>query len=226
MNERYYYLLLDMAAISVPLIASFYPKAPFIKTFRGIIPALVIPMIVFIAWDVWFTDMGVWGFNPRYLSGIYLFNLPIEEWLFFISIPYACLFTYFAIKHFWKAPASPTYLPRILAIASWVVAFVFKDQWYTFTTFLGLGMLFYYIAWREYTFLFQFFVSYLIILIPFFLINGVLTGSWIDDQVVWYNDAENWGIRMGTIPMEDAFYGMFLLLWNTLIWERISDQQG
>ncbi|MEQ9231795.1 MAG: lycopene cyclase domain-containing protein, partial [Cyclobacteriaceae bacterium] len=53
-------------------------------------------------------------------------------------------------------------------------------------------------------------------------INGILTGSWIEGQVVWYDDEENFGIRLGTIPVEDAFYGMLLLMMNTVIWEELT----
>ncbi|MED5256365.1 MAG: lycopene cyclase domain-containing protein, partial [Candidatus Neomarinimicrobiota bacterium] len=57
----------------------------------------------------------------------------------------------------------------------------------------------------------SFFVSYIFILIPFFIINGILTGSFILDEIVWYNDNYNLGIRIGTIPFEDIFYGFSLL---------------
>lgn len=224
MSDRYLYLLLNVATISIPFLASFYKKAPFYKTWKRVLPALLFPLILFIVWDVWFTRLGVWGFNPKYLSGVYLLNLPLEEWLFFITVPYACLFTYFAIKYFKRLPPSPKWLALTLGIITFFIGFIFHQQQYTFFTFFGLGLVFLIIYFAEWPYLYQFFLSYAVTLIPFFIINGVLTGSWIQDQVVWYNDLENFGIRLGTIPLEDAFYGMFLLMLNTLIWEGFNTQ--
>jgi lycopene cyclase domain-containing protein len=51
-------------------------------------------------------------------------------------------------------------------------------------------------------------------LIPFFIVNGVLTGSFITDQVVWYNNDENLSIRLFTIPIEDVIYAFTLILTN------------
>ena len=49
-------------------------------------------------------------------------------------------------------------------------------------------------------------------LIPFFIVNGILTGSFIEDQVVWYNNDENLGIRIGTVPVEDSVYAFTMIL--------------
>ena len=57
-----------------------------------------------------------------------------------------------------------------------------------------------------------FFATYLVVLIPFFIVNGMLTGTGIEDQVVWYSNAENMGLRMGTIPVEDTIYNLGMLL--------------
>ena len=39
--------------------------------------------------------MGVWSFNYDYCIGIKIFEMPIEEWLFFLIIPFCSLFIHF-----------------------------------------------------------------------------------------------------------------------------------
>ncbi len=56
----------------------------------------------------------------------------------------------------------------------------------------------------------RFLAAYAICLIPFLLVNGLLTAL----PVVLYNDSENIGLRIYTIPAEDVFYGMLLVLGN------------
>ena len=67
-----------------------------------------------------------------------------------------------------------------------------------------------------------FYITFLIILIPFFIVNGILTGSFIEDQVVWYNNAENLGIRMGTIPIEDAGYAFSMIFLSIILIEKFK----
>lgn len=223
MPDRFLYLLLDLVAISMPLAFSFYPKAHFASTYRRIIPAILLPMTLFIVWDVYFTAWGFWGFNDTYLIGTRFIGLPVEEWLFFICIPYACLFTYFAFKHL-----KPIQIPRfhvatfILGLLLLAIGLWHFSRAYTMTTGVGLGLVLLFLSYKKKSYLSQFFMSYAIILAPFFIINGILTGSWIPGEVVWYNNAENLGIRLGTIPVEDPFYGMLLLLLNVVIWEEIA----
>ena len=71
----------------------------------------------------------------------------------------------------------------------------------------------------------HFFLTFLFILIPFFVVNGVLTGSWIENQVVWYNNTENLGLRMGTIPVEDSIYAYSMILLNLFLFEFLSKEK-
>lgn len=225
MNWGYLYLLLDIFAISVPLACSFYPKARFATNWRVLPFSIGIPATIFIVWDVLFTHWGVWGFNDRYLTGVKLLNLPLEEWLFFLCIPYACTFTYFAFLHIFRThPLKKAEKPITwtLLTGAFLTAIFHLDKAYTFSTFalLGIFLLMHLYLFKS-SYLGRFYFTFIFILIPFFLINGVLTGSAIEDQVVWYNDAENLGIRIGTIPVEDLFYGMLLILMNITIFERL-----
>ena len=69
-----------------------------------------------------------------------------------------------------------------------------------------------------------FFPVFLVLLIPFFIVNGFLTGSWINEQVVWYNDAENLGIRIGTVPIEDSVYALTMLLTIFVLMEKFKEK--
>jgi lycopene cyclase domain-containing protein len=228
-SERYLYLWLDVLSISLPLAYSFYSPAPFYKKWKHLWMAIAIPAIIFIVWDEWFTRMGVWGFNPRYLSGVYIGSLPIEEIMFFICIPYACVFTYHALNYLVKKDYAGPYQ----SVITWILIAVLTtlgalhyDRWYTAVTFFALALYLVVVHFRvKPAYLGRFYFAYFFILIPFFIVNGILTGSFIDEQVVWYNDAENMGIRMGTIPFEDTFYGMLLILMNVTILEALQKRK-
>jgi lycopene cyclase domain-containing protein len=223
--QKYLYLALDLGSVLVPILFSFHPKKHFASTWRAWLPAILIPAVVFIVWDEWFTAMRVWGFNPTYLTGVTFGHLPLEEILFFICIPYACLFTYVAVNYLKKEEPLADRGQRItwiLIIGLLALGLTNYDRWYTSVTFIALAMfLLYLILVIKPRYLGRFYFSYLFILIPFFLVNGVLTGSWIERPVVWYNDEENLGIRMGTIPFEDTFYGMLLILMSVSIYEGL-----
>lgn len=227
--EKYLYLLIDIFSILVPLLASFYPKAPFYKKWKYFWKSTAITAVFFIIWDVTFTYMGVWGFNPKYLTGIYFINLPIEEILFFICIPYASVFTYFALCHLIEKDylfPHQEIISSAIIILLLIFGMFFMEKMYTSATFLLLAFfLSYQMIKLRPRYMGRFYLAFVVILIPFFITNGLLTGSWIDEEVVWYNNAENLGIRLGTIPFEDTFYGMLMILMNVTIYEWLQERE-
>ena len=58
-------------------------------------------------------------------------------------------------------------------------------------------------------------------LIPFFIINGILTSL----PVVEYHPDHILNIRIFSIPVEDAGYFFLLLLMNTTIYENLREQK-
>lgn len=226
MNSKYLYLIIDLAAVSLPFLFSFHPKANFSKKWKYLWPAILLPGVFFLIWDEWFTRMGIWGFNPEYLTGIYLYSLPIEEILFFICIPYACVFSYEAVGYFSKNKfqrSTANKITPILILLFIIVGTINIQHWYTATTSLLSALFLLYVHFKlKPAYLTQFYITYLFILIPFFIVNGILTGTGIEGQVVWYNDTENLGLRLGTIPVEDVFYGMLLILMNVTLFEWLQ----
>lgn len=230
MPEKYTYLLVDFFCILFPFLFSFHPRIRFYKEWKHFLLPCLLTATFFIAWDILFTHLNVWSFNTSYVIGLYVFNLPIEEILFFICIPYACVFSYFCFDLFFKKlqrfqkGIEVFYL--ILSITLLVIAGLHISQLYTSVTFILLAFLLIYEVRKKRNYLSTFFFCFLFILIPFFISNGILTGSFINRTVVMYNDQHNLGIRMLTIPVEDTFYGMLLLLMNVTGFELMKKKKN
>ncbi len=224
MNTHYTYFLILAASLAGPLALSFDKKVAFYSKWKFLFPALLIPATFYILWDIYFTSLGVWSFNEQYISGIKLANLPIEEVLFFFVVPYCCLFIYECIRCYFpkiRNARQADLVMKGLGIALIIAGFIFYDRLYTSYTFVLCGLFIaavyffkrYFINFDAASFL----VSYAIILIPFLLVNGFLTAI----PVVLYNDAENIGLRIYTIPFEDSFYGMLLVMTVVGIYEKL-----
>ncbi|GAA5220547.1 lycopene cyclase domain-containing protein [Membranihabitans marinus] len=227
--RSYLYLIIDISCILIPFLASFYSPRAFYKEWKSFFLANFIVGLPFLIWDAIFTDLGVWGFNPDYLTGWNIGNLPVEEVLFFLCIPYACTFTYFALKYLlqkFQFNRSHTLTLTLLWLSALTFLILGYDQSYTFYTGLFGFLLALYFSIKKVS-LGLIGITYAVIF-PFFLIsNGLLTGSFLANPIVWYNDIENFGLRIFTIPIEDSLYGFILIALNIHIWEvvrKVSDQ--
>ena len=190
-----------------------------------------LPALFFLIWDQYFTSIQVWSFNEEYITGWKIGLLPIEEVLFFITVPYCCLFVYECIRCYFpnlsgsRAADFLLILHGLILLVAGVINF---DKAYTSYTFILLSLFIAILFLFKRTFksfdALSFLISYAIIIIPFLIVNGFLTSI----PVVQYADTENLGIRifsflpspMHNIPFEDIFYGMLLILMNVVFYER------
>ena len=193
------------------------------------LPAILITAGFFLIWDEFFTQIGVWSFSQSYTIGVYFGSLPLEEWLFFIIVPYCCFFVYFVTNHFIKKDIfRTTYraIAIVLSILLLIIAGIYYNRWYTATTCLLPALLLLYLVFiAKAKYLGRFFTGYLFSLIPFILVNGVLTSK----PVVIYNDFENSGLRLSipdisNIPLEDFAYCLLLLLMNVSLYEMFASR--
>lgn len=224
MSTHYVYLVIDICCIIVPLAASFYPAIGFYKQWRYAVPAILITAIVFLVWDEIFTRQSIWSFNSRYILGYYYQHLPIEEILFFVCIPYACLFVFHCIELFVKVKHFRwvNFTTWGLAILLLIIGITHLQLFYTSVTFLSLGIILFIAAITKPAYMARFYVAFLLALIPFFISNGLLTGSWLQEPVVMYNNNYNLNIRLATIPIEDIFYGMEFQLLNVILYKMFQ----
>jgi lycopene cyclase domain-containing protein len=150
--------------------------------------------------------------------------LPLEEILFFFTVPAACLFSWEMIVRrmdgrqiSWLKNVRTVSL--LLPVAG--VMIYLNGQRYTglATVFLGLAV------WLDLflktnLFLQKRFVFYFLLVMFFTLIfNGYLTWR----PVVVYNENFLSGWRIFTIPAEDFWYGFSLIYLNTIVFQKLKD---
>ncbi len=198
----------------------------FIKHWKAVLLSLSIVATVFLIWDAIFTQNGVWGFNPDYHLPFLLFGMPIEEWMFFFCIPYASIFIHYSLEYFKPNLLIPKDITRAITVTviftlipilffNWGRAYTTVN--YSFLIVLLVISLFFGLEYLR-----RFYIAFLIILIPFFIVNGILTGTGLEEPVVWYNNDENLGIRLLTIPIEDIGYAFTMLFGNVFLIEKFK----
>jgi lycopene cyclase domain-containing protein len=65
---------------------------------RRLLAALVPGLLLGVSWDEYAVRHGHWHFDQRYLVGLRLAGLPIEEVLFFLVIPICAILTLEAVR--------------------------------------------------------------------------------------------------------------------------------
>jgi lycopene cyclase domain-containing protein len=208
------YLLINISIILIPLILSFEKNLKFYKKLPYYLFSISIVSTAYLVWDSIATVRGDWGFNPEYLTEYYLFSLPVEEILFFITVPYSSLFIYETVRFYIqeKKFAFNKYYFVIPFILFLVNAYLFIDQSYTFTVSLYAAsfILISILLFDKLLSSRNFWVTILIMFIPFFIVNYILTSV----PIVTYNSIAIWDIRITTIPAEDFIYSFSMIaLW-------------
>jgi len=225
----YTYLLINFFTVIICFIFSFHPRIRFYKHFGAFIKSSSLVALVFIIWDIWFTKNGVWWFNYDYLIGVKIFDLPIEEILFFICIPFSCVFTYFCLDQFFKLDWKPIPEKIFVLISAFIYLFVavyFHDKIYTLVTFSSAAislLILYFVLKVKWIGKASF--IYLILMPGFLSVNGILTGTGLDSPIVNYDPTSFIGFRVFTIPIEDAFYGYEMILWNLFFFKKFRNIQ-
>lgn len=222
--EKYTYLLINLFSILIPLLVSFEKRIAYYKQWKFLFPSILITATFFIIWDHFLTVWGVWGFNPKYVIGVYLWELPIEEWLFFITIPYSCVFIYVSLNYIFKKDPLNRYAKNIslaLIVIFTIIVLFNSSRLYTCIKLSLAALMLVYALKNNLVFMGMFYRAYMVSLLPFLVVNGFLTAL----PVVIYNNNENLGIRIGSIPVEDTIYTLLMLLMNITLFEYLKNRK-
>lgn len=218
------YLLINICVIAIPLLFSFERKVQFYRKFPSLLISIASVGTVYVMWDIVATARGDWAFSPEHVIGIDVYGLPIEELLFFITVPYACLFIYEVVRAYMpeKKLGIPTVVFMVPVVAGIVVGFIAQGQPYTQTVslftaaFFILSLLIYPDLLRSS----QFWIFIAITYVPFFVVNYMLTSI----PIVTYGPEAFSGIRITTIPLEDFFYSFSMLGFHVLIFRFLLNR--
>jgi len=190
---------------------SFFPYLSYYKKFPYVLFSIFAGGLFFITWDIIATVRGDWSFNPEYVMGISFAGLPLEEVLFFLSVPYSLLLLYEQAAFIfndrtvpWKQGAG--YAAGMILI---LLSFLFTGKNYTFIAIFSagivlLGMSLFYSGIMVRLAFWAYFISGFLL---FILFNYFLTSL----PVVIYSPSAVCGVRFLTIPLEDFFYNFTMM---------------
>lgn len=200
------YLIILISSIILPFAFSFEKQIFFIKKIKNVLLSICIVGVPYLVWDIIFTVNKIWGFSEGRVSKLKILSLPIEEILFFVVVSYALIFIYEVVNfYFRERELKINYRIFLLnSIIFLLIAAIVYPRIYTTLQMLITSFLFLLVGItknRLFSSL-NFWLFILISFVPFLVINYFLTSI----PIVWYDDSENLGIRILTIPVEDFFY--------------------
>jgi lycopene cyclase domain-containing protein len=212
-ETQYLYFLMHAFAFIPVFLMSFDKKTAYFKTWKSLFPALFTVAVIFWIWDIFKTDAQVWGFNPKYYTHL-LGNLPIEEWLFFLTFPFCSVFIYACLEAYFPNDPLARFdrpLSILFGFGFLTVGLLFWKNSYTATTWIPAGL---FALWHFYrfpnTYRTKFYRAFFVGLIPFFIVNSIFAGIATAEPLVIYNPEEYLGIRVGVIPLDDFVYNFLL----------------
>lgn len=216
------YLIFNVLIISGPLALSFDKKVAFYQKWKYVFPAIILTMIPFIIWDVIVTGRH-WWFNRQFTTTIELAGVPLGEWLFFVTVPYATLFVWEVFAAYFKNRKIPLlYMFRKVmqyGIIAGVILFSLGKE-YTGLVFVALGISAILDQVYQTNVYLQKRMLHLVLLnLGLTLIfNGYLTAR----PVVLYDILYQLNWRIYTIPIEDFGYGISLTFLLVMIYEKLK----
>jgi lycopene cyclase domain-containing protein len=209
--REYTYYLFSLVVLLPPLLLSIFSD---VKTYKNIKPlgvSLLLVSVPFIFWDIWAAANGHWFFSSTYITAPRIFGIPIEEKLFFVTVPLAMCFVWDVLaKYIPNKPVSDVLAATGISLLSLSAILLLLTQWnrgYTRSSAIAMGIAIVVVVasgwWRRN----RFWWFQIALLALFFVANTFLTAL----PVITYGASSAIGYRIGTIPLEDFFFNFALI---------------
>ena len=216
---NYTYLLTDLIILLLAVALFSTKKMEFAKNSKFIILSVLINVFVFSIPTEFLTQLKVIVFNPPYLTGMTLWELPIEELLFSLFLPLAGTAIYLFLNIRYPDNTADKFSLAVSNIMLGIcIAMLYFGHTKLYTVFT-FAILLIFIIYVEYVnkirFMYRFYRAYLVSLIPFYLAYAVLTSV----PVIQYNAKETLEFNLVHIPFETHFYFMGMQLLSIFLYE-------
>ncbi len=202
-----HHALVFIPVFLVTLVYTRFYQADFQFRKVWLLPTFLVAAL-YIFWDLLFSHLRIWGFNEKYTSDLRIGFFPMEEILWFLVIPFACLFIYTLIaKKEIKKPINAGWIYMVIASVAGLFYIWQFDRLYSATAAgsVILVLLYSYVYFNDG--IYNYFKTFIVMCIPLFLFDGLLTGMFTQEPVVVYNPLEFSNIRIVSIPIEDFMFG-------------------
>jgi lycopene cyclase domain-containing protein len=216
---NYTYLLTDLVLLLLTVALFSVKKMEFARNSKFIILSVLINVFVFSIPTEFLTQLKVIVFKPPYLTGMTLWELPIEELLFLFLLPLAGIGIYQLLNIRYPDNTLEKYSLAVSNIMLGIcIAMLYFGHTKLYTVFT-FAILLVFIIYVEYVskirFMYRFYRAFLVALIPFYLTATVLTTV----PVIQYNAKETLDFNLVHIPFESNFYFMGMLLLSIFLYE-------
>ncbi|MBB6501355.1 lycopene cyclase domain-containing protein [Pedobacter cryoconitis] len=221
---NYTYLLINLAFLLIPVLLFSVRQLNFTEQSKFIILAVLINVFVFSVPTEFLTQLKVIAFNPSYMTGMTLWQLPVEELLLSLVLPLCGVSVYLFLNLRFPDNGPEKYSLAVsnMMIGVCIAMLYFGHQkLYTLFTFSILIVFIVYIEYvNKLRFMYRFYRAFLVSLIPFYILYGVL----VNLPCLSFNKIQTLNFNQLNIPFETPFYFMSMLLLSIYLFELFKSR--
>lgn len=214
----YTYFLVLAATVAVPLVLSLMPwRLRWSgQEWRRLTQVFLLVSLPFVLLDVYSHASGWWAYNPDFVTGFRSMGLPLEEIMFFIVVPFACLYLFSAVARMARSeqlrrPWHWRLVLGMLIVGALTLALIEPRERTLFDVFVFVLVAT--VGWIKPPSRVEILWLGAVVLL-FLIVNTILTAL----PVVTYDATFGSRYRIGTIPFEDVLYNFSFLVLCLGVW--------